>query len=357
MPPRSDLVAIGHTCPALTVRSRRGAFVTLSRFEGQPVVLGVFDAWHPDGASLDAIRAELRGLGAAIVIISGAGVWAFGPDDDVELWAAQEDVEPGVLEAARRDLGCAAAGSGARSALLVLDGEHVVRFARRDVPDGPSTLASALSEAGRALITRHAPHGMTRRELLNVCLVAGFALALDACAPKMRTRTPASSTPSARVAAAATELDVALVVNDLEHRLRLEPRVSLLDALRERLGMTGTKKGCDHGQCGACTVLVDGRRVNACLMLAVMAQGAKVTTIEGLERNGTLHPLQAAFIAEDAFQCGYCTPGQIMSAEGLLRERRDVPVAEIPEHMSGNLCRCGAYPNIVRAIDRARKET
>ena len=132
--------------------------------------------------------------------------------------------------------------------------------------------------------------------------------------------------------------------------------MTLLDALRERLGLTGTKKGCDQGQCGACTVLVDGRRVNACLTLAVMAEGAPITTIEGLAKGDALHPLQAAFIAHDGFQCGYCTSGQIMSAAGLLAEGHAHSDDEVREQMSGNICRCGAYPNIVAAIQQARKE-
>jgi xanthine dehydrogenase YagT iron-sulfur-binding subunit len=132
--------------------------------------------------------------------------------------------------------------------------------------------------------------------------------------------------------------------------------VTLLDALRERLALTGTKKGCDHGQCGACTVLVSGRRVNACLTLAIMVGDAPVTTIEGLAHGEALHPLQAAFVAEDALQCGYCTPGQIMSALGLFAEGNAHSDAEVREAMSGNVCRCGAYPNIVAAIQRARKE-
>jgi xanthine dehydrogenase YagT iron-sulfur-binding subunit len=136
--------------------------------------------------------------------------------------------------------------------------------------------------------------------------------------------------------------------------LEIEPRVSLLDALRERLGLTGSKKGCDHGQCGACTVLIAGRRVNACLTLAVMVGDAPITTIEGLAQGETLHAMQAAFVEEDALQCGYCTPGQIMSALGLVRENRAHSDAEVREHMSGNICRCGAYPNIVAAIQRAR---
>jgi xanthine dehydrogenase YagT iron-sulfur-binding subunit len=130
----------------------------------------------------------------------------------------------------------------------------------------------------------------------------------------------------------------------------------LLDALRDRLHLTGTKRGCDLGQCGACTVLLDGRRINACLTLAVMAQGHAITTIEGIAGAGELHPMQEAFVEHDAFQCGYCTPGQIMSAIGLLAESRDIDEATIREHMSGNICRCGAYTNIVAAVrDAASK--
>jgi xanthine dehydrogenase YagT iron-sulfur-binding subunit len=148
-------------------------------------------------------------------------------------------------------------------------------------------------------------------------------------------------------------IPVNLVVNGTKRDLDLAPWTTLLDALRDHLGMTGTKKGCDHGQCGACTVLVDGRRVNSCLTLAVMKDGAEITTIEGLAEDATLHPLQQAFIDHDAFQCGYCTPGQICSAAGLLAEGHAKDADEIRELMSGNLCRCGAYPNIVAAIQQA----
>jgi Aerobic-type carbon monoxide dehydrogenase, small subunit CoxS/CutS homologs len=162
------------------------------------------------------------------------------------------------------------------------------------------------------------------------------------------------STGRASVAAAPApppeEIPVTLTVNGVERTLRVAPWTSLLDALRLHLDLTGTKKGCDHGQCGACTVLVDGRRINACLTLAVMQDGRAVTTIEGLARGETLHPLQEAFIEHDAFQCGYCTPGQICSAVGLLSEGKAKTADEIRELMSGNLCRCGAYPNIVAAI-------
>ena len=146
-----------------------------------------------------------------------------------------------------------------------------------------------------------------------------------------------------------------LEINGRTHALEVEPRVTLLDALREQLGLTGTKKGCDQGQCGACTVHVDGERVLACLTLAAQVEGRTVTTIEGLS-DGALHAVQAAFLERDAFQCGYCTPGQIMSAVACIREGHAGSDAEIREYMSGNLCRCGAYPNIVAAIRDAARE-
>jgi xanthine dehydrogenase YagT iron-sulfur-binding subunit len=149
------------------------------------------------------------------------------------------------------------------------------------------------------------------------------------------------------------QLDVVLLVNGIRHGVTVDARTTLLDALRDRLHLTGTKKGCELGQCGACTVLIDGRRVVSCLTLAVMGDGANVTTIEGLAKNGTLHPLQQAFIDHDAFQCGYCTPGQICSAAGLIAEGKAKAPEEIRELMSGNICRCGAYTNIVAAIQQA----
>src|SRR6202045_2468512 len=153
------------------------------------------------------------------------------------------------------------------------------------------------------------------------------------------------------------KIAISLIVNGVERQLKVAPWTTLLDALRDHLDLTGTKKGCDHGQCGACTGLVAGRRINSCLTLAVMKDGAKVTTIEGLATNGALHALQQAFIDHDAFQCGYCTSGQICSAVGLMAEGKAKTANEIRELMSGNICRCGAYPNTVAAIQQAMERS
>jgi len=157
------------------------------------------------------------------------------------------------------------------------------------------------------------------------------------------------------IAALFEKIPLHIEVNGTAHTLSVEPRVTLLDLLREQLHLTGTKKGCDHGQCGACTVHADGKRINSCLSLAVMNEGKKITTIEGLANGDTLHPMQDAFIKHDGFQCGYCTPGQIMSAVACIREGHANTAGEIREYMSGNICRCGAYPNIVDAILEVKK--
>jgi xanthine dehydrogenase YagT iron-sulfur-binding subunit len=173
--------------------------------------------------------------------------------------------------------------------------------------------------------------------------------------PTTRAESAVETTPKSKLASERHQ--ITLKINGSETRLEIEPWVTLLDALRERIGLTGTKKGCDHGQCGACTVLVDGKRVNSCLTLATMKDGCEIETIEGFADGDTLHPMQQAFIDHDAFQCGYCTPGQICSAIGLLREGHAHTRENIQELMSGNLCRCGAYNNIVDAIEQAKKKT
>ncbi|MCY7318685.1 MAG: 2Fe-2S iron-sulfur cluster binding domain-containing protein [Ramlibacter sp.] len=204
--------------------------------------------------------------------------------------------------------------------------------------------------------------GMTRREVLCAATaVAAGPAALQQASAQTSTATPPTATEKPPQL-----LSTQLTVNGVVHQLTTDSRTSLLDALRERLGLIGTKKGCDHGQCGACTVLVDGRRINSCLTLAAMHDGQAITTIEGLATGQQLHPLQQAFLKHDGFQCGYCTPGQICSAAGMLAEAKAgmpshvtanlqqqqllLSAEEIRERMSGNICRCSAYPNIVAAI-------
>jgi xanthine dehydrogenase YagT iron-sulfur-binding subunit len=189
---------------------------------------------------------------------------------------------------------------------------------------------------------------VTRRELLELAAATGGALTGGHLLPGTTAEAAAQGAD-----AAPAPLDLVLRVNGTEHRLTLDPRTTLLDALREHLRLTGSKKGCGLGQCGACTVLVDGRRVKACLSLAALVDGREVTTIEGLARGGELHPLQAAFVERDAFQCGYCTPGQIMAGVACIAEGHAGSAQEIRDWMSGNLCRCGAYDHIVAAIQDA----
>ena len=188
------------------------------------------------------------------------------------------------------------------------------------------------------------PGQPTRREVVASGVIIPLALSLGPRALARSASTPAS-------------VSVDLTINGKPYALSLDPRTTLLDLLREHLDLTGTKKGCDQGQCGACTVLVDGRRINSCLTFAVMYDGSQITTIEGLADNGTLHPLQQAFIDHDAFQCGYCTSGQICSAAGLIAEGRAKSADEIRELMSGNICRCGAYTNIVAAIQQVMERS
>jgi len=184
-----------------------------------------------------------------------------------------------------------------------------------------------------------------RRFLVATAVPAAFALSSGRLLP-----VAAAATVTRLPARGPLPVPVTLTVNGRTSTVALEPRETLLDTLRDHLNLTGTKKGCDQGTCGACTVLVDGRRVNSCLTLAIATEGKTIATIEGLANGDTLHPVQAAFVEHDAFQCGFCTPGQIMSAVGLLGEKRSLDDAGVREWMSGNICRCGAYPNIVAAV-------
>jgi xanthine dehydrogenase YagT iron-sulfur-binding subunit len=211
------------------------------------------------------------------------------------------------------------------------------------VPDQPSHQLSFGKFSRRSFLTQLGAAGLAATAV-PIAHAAGVA---DAPVADVTSDAASDAVPGA--------VPVTLRVNGREHRLMLEPRVTLLDALRENLQMFGTKKGCDHGQCGACTMHVNGRRVNSCLSFAVMHQMDEITTIEGLEHEGVLHPVQAAFLEHDGFQCGYCTPGQIMSGAALLKEPIGPSDDDVRAAMSGNICRCGAYKNIVAAVQEARK--
>ena len=195
-------------------------------------------------------------------------------------------------------------------------------------------------------------HSETSRKFLKQFTVTSAAMTLG---PRLISVSSANPVEKPAETSVENAVDVHLKVNGKDYTLKLDPRTTLLDALREHLHLTGSKKGCDHGQCGACTVHINGRRVNSCLSFAAMHEGDEITTLEGIGQPGNLHPVQAAFVACDAYQCGYCTPGQIMSAVALLREPCGPDDVEVKEFMSGNICRCGAYLNIVAAIQSVRQ--
>jgi xanthine dehydrogenase YagT iron-sulfur-binding subunit len=197
----------------------------------------------------------------------------------------------------------------------------------------------------------------TRRRFLTRIAGTGAAITIGPGFLALSARADQQFPAPSSTAASTDSIKVNLKINGKDYSLNIDSRTTLLDALRERLHLTGSKKGCDHGQCGACTVLVNGRRVNSCLTLALTCEGDDITTIEGLANGDQLHPMQAAFIEHDGFQCGYCTPGQICSAVALLKENHANNDDEIREFMSGNICRCGAYPNILDAIKDAKSKS
>ncbi len=341
--------------------------LSLANLGDAPLVVAFASRWSAEGESAEdvaTIRAELRGLGTVLIVLSDTGIWSFRPDDDLERLAPRDAALDAIITRLASRYGVRRAKDGTLPlAVFLVDAEGTVRFATGARGDGSPverSLAEALSAAGQSVTARSRSPLVSRREVVMTSLVAGLVLFFgDGCSrrPPVPSPTDGRSPPPAYADAATGDREIVLHVNGVERALRIDPRVSLLDALRERLGLMGTKKGCDHGQCGACTVLLEGRRVCSCLVLAVMAEGAKVTTIEGLADGDRLHPVQQAFVTLDAFQCGYCTPGQIMSAVGLLSEGHARSDDDVREQMSGNLCRCGAYPNIVAAVQLARKGT
>ena len=306
------------------------------RMEGQTTVLAFFpDDWDPARpAQIAAYREALRSLPG------GAHLLGVTQDD---AWLQLETAEEGSLRFPLvQDSRLAEAfGVAGKQAVFVIDPEGVVRWSHV----GPVGSTPSLKELARSVQRADNP-GLSRRTLLVTAAAASLAFAF---LPKtaLAGGQAKNTTPPAP---AGMEKTITLDVNGKAMKVKVDPRTTVLDALRERMGMTGTKKGCDHGQCGACTVHINGRRANSCLVLAMQAEGDRITTIEGLAKGDDLHPMQAAFIKHDGFQCGYCTPGQIMSAVACVKEGHTKDDEEIREWMSGNLCRCGAYPGILAAV-------
>jgi len=334
----------------------------LSDLRGQPVLL----AFSPPG--WDPARAE--GLAQINRVLSASGadeLLGVSPGSNAaRADFAGEDAPIAVLTESQLPAEAAELyGVCGRQALFVLDADGVVRWqyvaAPGIVPQAEDLRAALSSLSPAPSVQAAAPNpartGLTRREFLAAAL--GIALVLAVPPQLARAQdapTPSVVPPALLPPSSVGTIPVTLHVNGTAHTLQIEPRVTLLDALRERIGLTGSKKGCDHGQCGSCTVHADGKRINSCLALAVAYQNKQITTIEGLAQGDTLHPVQAAFIQHDGFQCGFCTPGQIMSASALLKEPIGPTDTEVRDSMSGNLCRCGAYPNIIAAIQDVRKE-
>jgi len=307
-----DSAAVGTAAPDFEVVSVDGSRVTLADLRGQPAVLAFHGTrWDPARphhvAHLGAIVAQVPGGDARILLLA-------------DLPASGQLADRFCV----RD----------EQTVIVLDADGIVRWRH----------AGAITASdGDSLVA-------TRRQFVASALAAAIVIAVSPALAK-------AESVAARIVDAGrgpAPVRVTLNINGRNVALDIEPRVTLLDALREYAGLTGTKKGCDHGQCGACTVHVNGRRQLSCLSFAAMHQGAKITTVEGLATGDTLHPMQAAFIKHDGFQCGYCTPGQLMSATALLTEPCGTADADVKECMSGNICRCGAYPGIVAAIQEVR---
>jgi xanthine dehydrogenase YagT iron-sulfur-binding subunit len=347
--------AVGELAPELDEIDDAGRRISLRDFRGSPVVLA-FSSTHWDPAAAEHIESynhlisRLPGLaGARLLRVEHEGPWRELAFADTEL--SIPVIADGSADLARRYGVCEG------PAVFVIDAAGVIRW--RHVAGEPLVLPDDLAMATSADEGKRASVAWTRREFVATAMAASFAIAF---LPFTRRADMQAQTLAGAPPAPPATIPVRLTVNGRDLSLQLEPRVTLLDALREYAAMPGTKKGCDHGQCGACTVHVDGRRVLSCLTFAVMQQGKAITTIEGLAQSvgaagDSLHPMQEAFLTHDGFQCGYCTPGQIMSASAMVKEPWGSEDGDVREAMSGNICRCGAYTNIVAAIQEVRRGT
>lgn len=344
---------IGESIPDVVLKQSDGCEMRLAELGGHPILIAFPSrVWNPcrseSLALYEEILADILGEEARLVTFARRGMWCdlevnsehfyFPMIDDPELYKP-------LMEAF---------GLEGQEAIYVVDASGVIRWRYLNssgVPPSPDFFASSLRELkldrdalGLPVSDLNRRHFMLTGLALATLATIGFKGAAEAAPASPKFSKPTG--PGAQT--------ITLEVNRKSRTLKVEPWVTLLDALRDHLDLTGSKKGCDHGQCGACTVVVDGKRINSCLTFAIMQQGKSITTIEGLAEGDKLHPLQSAFIEHDGFQCGYCTPGQIMSAYGLLNEPCGSSDAELRECMSGNICRCGAYVNIVAAIQSLR---
>lgn len=340
----------------------------MSRYLSVPLQIGDFvpDCSLPDGSRLFQLRGRPT-------------ILAFAP----EAWNPAHAYQSELFEQLLRDFNEGAAfvesctddwhnfdtksdlastfGVKGKRALFLVDEHGILRWKIEVEPNEVISVGEVIEALELLKAKPQNAGGLSRRAFLTATLAAAAVLSLPLVDAKAAPQLPKPEVareykdPPSYYDADGT-IPITLRVNGQARRLQIEPRVALLDALREYLHLTGTKKGCDHGQCGACTVHINGERQLSCLSLAVMSQGKEITTIEGLAKGDELHPVQSAFIKHDAFQCGYCTPGQIMSATALIKEGHARTEAEIRESMSGNLCRCAAYPNIIAAIKEAQGE-
>jgi xanthine dehydrogenase YagT iron-sulfur-binding subunit len=355
--PASSLApVIGERAPEFDEIDGEGRRVSLKDFRGSPVVLAFSSThWNPAASehieSYNRTIAKLPGLAAAKLLrVEHEGVWRELSFADAQLSIPL--VLNGSADLARRY------GVGDGPAVFVIDASGVIRW--RHLAGEPLVLPDTAAFSALADDAMPRARGTwTRREFVAATMAASFALAF---LPLTRRRELQAQAPATTSSGPAGTIPVTLTVNGRALTLQLEPRVTLLDALREYAGLPGTKKGCDHGQCGACTVHINGKRALSCLTFAVMQQGKAITTIEGLAHStgatgDELHPMQEAFLTHDGFQCGYCTPGQIMSAAAMVKEPWGTDDADVREAMSGNICRCGAYTNIVAAIQEVRRGT
>jgi xanthine dehydrogenase YagT iron-sulfur-binding subunit len=328
----------GRKAPNVELYVQDGNAVKLSDFAGQTFILAFSASWDPSWAQqLSHYRDVISDSDIRLLDVSCEGVWC--EVSDVRF--------PIFHESSENSTAAELFGVRGGQAVFVIDSERIVRWSHR-APAGVHPTADALHKAIKEL---GSGSGVSRRTFLISAVAASLALAV---LPGYASGETSAKAPREAAETVPGERTIELHVNGHAHRVSVDPRTSLLDALRERMGLTGTKKGCDHGQCGACTVHIDGRRVNSCLTLAMQAEGSTITTIEGLAKNGRLHPVQEAFIKHDGFQCGYCTPGQVMSAVSCIQEGHTGSEDEIKEWMSGNICRCGAYPGICAAIAEAK---